>query len=261
MNVLKFNGNKIRELREERGYSLAELSKKANISVSYLSEIERNTKKPSLKTIEKLSQALNISKTMLIIEDNEAISLGQKIRMARENKNWSLGELAKKTNLSVSYLSEIERGSVLPAINTVRNIAKVLDIPISTLIGKATSLGSKLKKAREEQGYTQAELAEKAGVSAGLIGQIENNKVQPSLQTIEKIAKVLATSPCYFILENSGTDDMLMQMNPALKELLTDPNVQAVLRLICDCSQQELQFILSFIKLYKKSGSDEDKTL
>jgi transcriptional regulator with XRE-family HTH domain len=256
---MKFNGSKIRELREERGYSLAELAKKAGISLSYLSEIERHTKKPSLKTIEKLANTLNISKSMLLIEENTdaAITFGQKLRIARKNKGWLLDDFSKKTGLSISYLSELERGNVMPAIDTVRKLAKVLNVPVSSLLENSVSIGYKLKKVREEQGFTQVELAEKAGISAGLIGQIENNKVQPSLQTIEKISLVLSLSPCYFVLDEN-IDDLLLHMGKDLRELLKDKNVQSILRMICNCSKDEIKFILNFIKIYKKHNKNEN---
>lgn len=255
---MKVHGQRIRELREERGYSLVDFALKAGISVSYLSEIERGAKKPSLRTLDKIASSLNVPKSQLIeAVSAEGLRLGEKLRLLREEKGLSLSDFAKQCNTSVSYLSEIERGNVYPAVHTIKKIAAELEVPLGILVGQGGSLGQKVRQAREEQGLTQASLAEKAGVSPGLIGQIENGKVQPSLQTIEKLASVLGTSPCYFILDDAGIDDMLLQMNPALKELLSQPEVQSVLRLICNCTEQELQFILNFIKLYKQSGSPE----
>lgn len=252
-------GDRIRELREERGYSLADLAHKANISVSYLSEIERGTKKPSLRTIDRIAASLNVSKSQLVeVEEGEqSITLGEKIRLLRESKGITLSTFAQQVGISVSYLSEIERGNVYPAIHTLKKIAEAVGVSVSNLIGKGGSLGAKLRMAREEQGMTQADLARAAGVSPGLIGQIEHGKVQPSLQTIEKIAGVLGTSPCYFIIDEAGVEDMVRLMSPALRELLADPKVQAVLKLICSCTEKELKFILDFIKLYKRSGTHE----
>ncbi len=250
-------GQKIRESRKERGLSLIGLSQRTGISVSYLSEIERGAKKPSLKTIEKIAAALNVPKIQLLeIEgDEQSISLGEKLRLLRETRGKTLGKFAEEAGISVSYLSEIERGNVYPAVHTLKKMAERLEVPLSSLVGKGGPLGSKLKVAREEQGLTQGELARAAGVSPGLIGQIEHGKVQPSLKTIEKLSEVLGTSPCYFIKDDIGIDDMMSQMSPALRDMLANPNVQAVLRLVCNCTSEELKFILNFIKLYKCSGS------
>ncbi|WP_338832993.1 hypothetical protein MHLNE_18350 [Moorella humiferrea] len=251
---MRVMGTRIRELREERGYSLHDLAKKASISVSYLSEIERGAKKPSLKTLDKIAKALNYPREQLIDAGQErGMGLGERIRLLREEKGKSLTALAEEAGISPSYLSEIERGNVYPAVDTLKKITAVLQVPLSTILGTPGSLGQKLRQAREEQGFTQAELARAAGVSAGLIGQIEQGKVQPSLKTLEKIGEVLNISPCYFIADDAGVDEILNQMCPAVRRLLTEPQVQAVLRMVCNCTEEELRFILNFIQLYKRS--------
>lgn len=251
MNV---RGSQIRALREERGYTLQDLAHKASLSLSYLSEIERGSKRPSLKTIDKLAVALNVGKNQLVDGEVEySLSLGDKIRMMRSDKKFSLQDFSQKAGISLSYLSEIERGTVYPAISTLKRIAEELEVPASTLIGQEGSLGHRLKSLREEYGLTQAQLAGLAGVTAGLIGQIEQGKVQPSLKTLEKVSEVMGVSSCYFIMEQGAVDQLVNLMNPELRELLMHPNVQAVMGLIGNLSQKELQFILNFIQMFKKA--------
>lgn len=59
---------------------------------------------------------------------------GKKVRTLRSQKNFTLQELAKKTNRSVSLLSQIETGKVNPSFSTMRIIADALDISLSHLI-------------------------------------------------------------------------------------------------------------------------------
>ncbi|MTI81208.1 MAG: helix-turn-helix transcriptional regulator [Firmicutes bacterium] len=248
-------GERIRSLREERGYTLQDLAKRAKLSLSYLSEIERGSKRPSLKTIEKLATALNVPKTQLIEGEvtDTGLSLGEKIRIIRNEKDLSLQDLADNVGISLSYLSEIERGTVYPALSTLKRVSEGLNIPTSALMGHEGTLGHKLRSLREEYGLTQAQLANLASVTAGLIGQIEQGKVQPSLKTLEKLAEVMGVSPCYFIMEPGAVDQMINLMNPELRELLVHPNVQSILSMICNLNEKELQFILNFIQLFKKS--------
>ncbi len=248
-------GERIRALREERGYTLQDLAKRANLSLSYLSEIERASKRPSLKTIEKLANALNVPKTHLIEGEvcDTGLKLGEKIRIIRNEKGLSLQELADKAGISLSYLSEIERGTVYPALNTLKRLAAALGVSTSSIMGNEGTLGHRLRSLREEYGLTQAQLANLAGVTAGLIGQIEQGKVQPSLKTLEKIADVMGVSPCYFIMESGSVDQVVSLMNPELRELLVHPNVQSVLSLITNLNEKELQFVLNFIQLFKRS--------
>jgi XRE family transcriptional regulator, master regulator for biofilm formation len=55
-------GLRIRRLREERGYSMSELAKHADVSKSYLSQIERSRQKnPSLQLLNKVASSLDTS--------------------------------------------------------------------------------------------------------------------------------------------------------------------------------------------------------
>lgn len=250
-----FKGEQIRKLREERNYSLEELARKGGISVSYLSEIERGNKRPSLATIEKLSAALNVSSREFMDQKNEeGIILGERIRAHREEKGLTLKEIAQITGISYSYLCEIEKGLVLPSIRSLRKIASGLNVPLKDLMSPGTSLGAKLTKIREEQGLNQSQLAKKAGLSPGLIGQIEKGKIQPSLQTVEKLASALEISPCYFIVEEDGLQELLNLLTPEVRTLLLDKKVQSVLRMLRQCNEKEFRFILDFIKMLKQAN-------
>ncbi|MEW5921261.1 MAG: helix-turn-helix transcriptional regulator [Bacillota bacterium] len=249
-----FKGEVVRRVREEKGYSLAELAEKAGISVSYLSEIERGSKKPSLKTVEKLSASLNISPGEFVSDaEQEGIGLGARIRLLREERGLSLQDLANATGLSYSYICEIERELVRPSLSALRKTAAALHVPVNRLKVHGSSLGGKIARVREEYGLNQSQLAKKAGVSAGLIGQLEQGKVQPSLQTVEKIASAFGISPCYFITGDDGMDDFLHLLTPELRQLLLDPHVQGVLRALCHCSEKEFRFILDFIRMFKEA--------
>ena len=49
----------------------------------------------------------------------------------------------------------------------------------------------RIKKFRNEMGFTQEDLAEKVGVSRVYIGYVEQGRNSPSLEILEKIAKSL----------------------------------------------------------------------
>ncbi|MDT3418255.1 transcriptional regulator with XRE-family HTH domain [Brevibacillus aydinogluensis] len=53
-------GSKIRIFREQRNLSANKLAKTAKISQSFLSQIERDISSPSLDTLEKICNALNV---------------------------------------------------------------------------------------------------------------------------------------------------------------------------------------------------------
>ncbi|WP_162987465.1 helix-turn-helix domain-containing protein [Metabacillus litoralis] len=59
-------GTHLKELRKEKNLTLKELEKISGVSFSQISKIEKNVHKPSLETIEKLSEALCIDLNELL---------------------------------------------------------------------------------------------------------------------------------------------------------------------------------------------------
>ncbi len=62
-------GHLLRELREERGLSLRELSRLSSLSANALSMIERGLASPSVSTLYRLTDALNVPITALFRQD------------------------------------------------------------------------------------------------------------------------------------------------------------------------------------------------
>lgn len=63
-------------------------------------------------------------------------------------------------------------------------------------------LGLKIKERRTLLVLTQQELANRCELTKGYISQLENNKVSPSIETLEIILEVLGTSFSEFFYEN-----------------------------------------------------------
>jgi transcriptional regulator with XRE-family HTH domain len=56
-------------------------------------------------------------------------------------------------------------------------------------------VGDRLKEIRTRRLLTQEELAEKAGVSAATVVNVERNNQEPHFRTIRKLAKALDVDP------------------------------------------------------------------
>jgi transcriptional regulator with XRE-family HTH domain len=255
------SGEKVRNARKARGLTLVELASRARLSYSYLSEIERGSKTPSSDALARLADALNLNRADLVEASEEdgdqGIGPGDRLRVAREDRGMTLREVASAAGISSTYLSEIERGNVQPAVSVLKRLARVLHIPLSVLMSPAERkgfLGEKLKRLRAILGMTQAEVAAKAGVSSALVGQIELGRVSPSLRTVNKIASALGVSPCYLVLDSEGIDEIVPAMTKDLRDLLQDPNVQMLLSAVCTLNQKEMRFVFEVIALLKRSG-------
>ncbi len=255
------SGERVRALRKERGLTLVDLASRAKLSYSYLSEIERGAKRPSLETINKLAGALSLTGADLAETANDdepqGISMGEKLRLARDDRGMTLREVASAAGISATYLSEIERGNVHPALSVLRKLSRVLHVPLATFLSpdeRHGFLGEKLRKLREKLDMTQAEVGARAGVSAALIGQIEIGRVSPSLKTVNKIASALGVSPCYLVVDSESIDELLPVMGRELRNVLEDPNVQMLLSAVCTLDEREMRFVFDIIGLLKRFG-------
>lgn len=72
--------------------------------------------------------------------------LGEKIREVRKGKNIKLREIAEKTKLSSSYLSQIERSLIEPSLSSLRKIAIALEVPIYEFLKDDERKGIVIKK-------------------------------------------------------------------------------------------------------------------
>ena len=67
---------------------------------------------------------------------------GEKIRLIRERKQLTLKAVAQQAGVSESLVSQIERGRVSPAIDTLLSLAQVLDIRLEYLFEEYNRHGS-----------------------------------------------------------------------------------------------------------------------
>ena len=59
--------------------------------------------------------------------------IGERLRELREEKNLSQGDIEKKTGLLRCYVSRVENGHTVPAIETLEKMARALEIPMYKL--------------------------------------------------------------------------------------------------------------------------------
>ena len=248
-------GNRIRAFRRERGLTLGQLAEKSGISASYLSTIERGLKKPSIPSLKQISEALHVSPSLLVYSDDEKFT-GEKLRLLRKGRGLNREELSEISELPLSQIEKFENGDAVPDYEQLDLLAGALNLSIGCFVEESyykSNIGIRLKKIRESQGLSVASLAAKAGVSAGLISQIEGNYTIPSLDTLEKIAEIMGITLHYFLLESKDVENLLANLGPDLLELLSDHKVQAVLQSIKDFDSAELRYVLNYLQFFKRN--------
>jgi transcriptional regulator with XRE-family HTH domain len=60
--------------------------------------------------------------------------IGDRLRELREAKNLSQGNIEKRTGLLRCYISRVENGHTVPAIETLEKMARALEVPLYHLM-------------------------------------------------------------------------------------------------------------------------------
>jgi transcriptional regulator with XRE-family HTH domain len=59
--------------------------------------------------------------------------IGDRLRILREHKKLSQGDIEKRTGLLRCYISRVENGHTVPAVETLEKFARALEVPIYQL--------------------------------------------------------------------------------------------------------------------------------
>lgn len=59
--------------------------------------------------------------------------IGDRLRALREQKSFSQGEIEKRTGLLRCYISRVENGHTVPAVETLEKFARALEVPMYQL--------------------------------------------------------------------------------------------------------------------------------
>jgi len=60
--------------------------------------------------------------------------VGERLRLLREQQNLSQGDIEKRTGLLRCYLSRVENGHTVPAVETLEKLARALEMPLYQLL-------------------------------------------------------------------------------------------------------------------------------
>jgi transcriptional regulator with XRE-family HTH domain len=81
--------------------------------------------------------------------------IGDRLRELREEKNLSQGDVEKRTGLLRCYISRVENGHTVPAVETLQKLARAFEVPLYQLFyeGKEPpQVPNLLKRKSSEEG-------------------------------------------------------------------------------------------------------------
>ena len=103
-------------------------------------------------------------------------AIGKRIKSAREKKGLTQEQLAEQVNLSPMHISVIERGNKLPRLETLINIANVLDVSADILLQAVVNNQIKLHTSEASNLIAQLSREDQRRVLAALHSLVESTK-------------------------------------------------------------------------------------
>lgn len=98
-------GEKIKQIRNKKGFSLRELAEKVDLSASFLSQIEQGKASPSIENLKKIANALDV-RVSYLIEDEEA---KKDTVVTRKAERDIIESLDSKTKIALLTSNDIDK--------------------------------------------------------------------------------------------------------------------------------------------------------
>src|SRR5258707_5469062 len=101
--------------------------------------------------------------------------VGNRLRELRESKNLSQGDIEKLTGLLRCYISRVENGHTVPAIETLEKMARALEVPRYRLFhaGEVPAGLSKMTPPKDDQFAGKGRAADYFSKLRELLAKIE----------------------------------------------------------------------------------------
>lgn len=120
--------------------------------------------------------------------------IGTRLRKLREDKDFSQGDIEKRTGLLRCYISRVENGHTVPSLETLERLASALEIPLYQLFyeGDGPPDLPNLSKRRSMEELALEGASEKEvrffGKVRKLVGKIDEKDRQLLLYMAQKLA-------------------------------------------------------------------------
>ena len=117
--------------------------------------------------------------------------IGSRLKELRESKQLSQGDVEKRTGLLRCYISRVENGHTVPAIETLEKMARALEVPMYRLFydGEVPAGLSQLKPPKEEEFGRKGTQADYFSKLRKLLAKMEPKDQNLLLHMAHKVAR------------------------------------------------------------------------
>ena len=136
--------------------------------------------------------ALKVGSLQLRYTCEEAIMvIGNRLKELRESKNLSQGDIEKRTGLLRCYISRVENGHTVPAIETLEKMARSLEVPMYRLFhaGEVPAGLSKMKPPKDDEFGSRGSEADYLSKLRRLLAKMEPDDQNLLLHMAQKVAR------------------------------------------------------------------------
>jgi len=120
--------------------------------------------------------------------------IGERLRVLREERKLSQGDIEKKTGLLRCYISRVENGHTVPAVETLEKFARALEVPMFQLFyeGEEPPKLPNLLKRKTADEIVWGDSGKEAHMLAKfcrLFGRMKEDEIGLVLFTAQKMAR------------------------------------------------------------------------
>jgi transcriptional regulator with XRE-family HTH domain len=117
--------------------------------------------------------------------------IGNRLKELRESKQLSQGDIEKRTGLLRCYISRVENGHTVPAIETLEKMARALEVPMYRLFheGEVGASVRKLTPAKDDEWGSRGAQADYLSKLRRLLAKMEPGDQKLLLHMAQKVAR------------------------------------------------------------------------
>jgi len=117
--------------------------------------------------------------------------IGDRLRELRESKNFSQGDVEKRTGLLRCYISRVENGHTVPSVETLEKMARALEVPMYRLFhdGEAPTGLRKMDSPKNDEFGSTGKHAKYLSQLSKLLAKMEPHDRKLVLYMAQKVAR------------------------------------------------------------------------
>jgi transcriptional regulator with XRE-family HTH domain len=119
------------------------------------------------------------------------VVIGNRLKELRESKNLSQGDIEKRSGLLRCYISRVENGHTVPAVETLEKMARALEVPMYRLFhdGEAPTGLRKFKPPKDDEFGSKGAEADYLSKLRRLLAKMEPGDRNLVLNMAQKVAR------------------------------------------------------------------------